>query len=345
MYLATIDCGTTNSRVYIVDEQATIIASARKQVGVRDTAIAGNNEALKQGLAQTFHAALKEAGLELQDIRLVLSSGMITSEIGLLAIPHLVAPVLIDELAANITRVHDTDIFPVDIPVYFVRGIKNPYDPATATMSDVGLLDFMRGEEAQVAGLLSHVKPELPVTMVMLSSHTKFIPINKKREVLGSITTMSGQTYAAIKKETFIGKSIRPESDFEAKDYFDAEIVANALNWCGKTGFIRSLMMPRFLDVLLETKWYERELFVEALIAAEDSEAMKVFEELGYPVDTNYILVGPERRCRIYEHILKKRAGVTGYIKTITDVEEIDSLSIHGVLDLAGKAGLLDDSG
>ena len=30
------------------------------------------------------------------------------------------------------------------------------------------------------------------------------------------------------------------------------------------------MMFPRFLDVLLDTKWYERELFFDALIAAED---------------------------------------------------------------------------
>ncbi|MBW1791246.1 MAG: hypothetical protein JRJ14_03115, partial [Deltaproteobacteria bacterium] len=89
--------------------------------------------------------------------------------------------------------------------------------------------------------------------------------------------------------------------------------------------------------------WYERKLFIESVIAAEDIETMAIFSKLRYPVDTNYILIGAERRCRIYKHILRIQAGVKGHINTITDVEKIDSLSIHGVLDLAGKAGLLDD--
>ena len=55
MSLATIDCGTTNSRVYIVDEIGTILGKASKKVGVRDTAISGSNATLKDGLTETFY--------------------------------------------------------------------------------------------------------------------------------------------------------------------------------------------------------------------------------------------------------------------------------------------------
>lgn len=36
---AVLDCGTTTTRVYIVDENRSILASGREKVGVRDTAI------------------------------------------------------------------------------------------------------------------------------------------------------------------------------------------------------------------------------------------------------------------------------------------------------------------
>ena len=39
---AVIDCGTTMTRIYIVDENQQIIASGRKKVGVRDTSITGS---------------------------------------------------------------------------------------------------------------------------------------------------------------------------------------------------------------------------------------------------------------------------------------------------------------
>jgi len=105
MYFATIDCGTTNSRVYIVDENSTIKGEAYKKIGVKDTAINGNNKALKEGLAETFYKALENAHVELRDIKFAISSGMITSEIGLLEIPHIWAPVKIDDLSKNLKKV------------------------------------------------------------------------------------------------------------------------------------------------------------------------------------------------------------------------------------------------
>ena len=65
MNLATIDCGTTNSRVYIVNEGAEILGKAAKKVGVRDTAIHGSNEVLKEGLKEIFYQSLENAKLQL----------------------------------------------------------------------------------------------------------------------------------------------------------------------------------------------------------------------------------------------------------------------------------------
>jgi 2-dehydro-3-deoxygalactonokinase len=341
MDLATIDCGTTNSRVYIVDDQGTILGKASKKVGVRDTAIQGSNLVLKEGLKETFYAALKTAGKTLDDISLVLSSGMITSEIGLIEIPHIWAPASLDDLAASIQKVHDAAIFPVDIPIHFIRGIKNAFDPNTIGLRDVGRLDFMRGEETQIAGILSAKDCSVPVTVVVLSSHTKFIPIDANMKILGSLTTVSGQVYEAVVKETFIGKSIRKAGVDDAHDYFSGEIIEAAYQWVSRSGFLRSLLMPRFLDTLIKTHWYERKLFVEAAIAAEDMRAINAFEVLGFPVRTRYILVGDPLRCQIYEYLLQTKLKIADAVTCITDVSAIDSLSIKGAIFLAEKGGLL----
>jgi len=342
MYFATIDCGTTNSRVYIVDENSTIKGEACKKIGVKDTAINGNNKALKEGLAETFYKALENAHVELIDIKFAISSGMITSEIGLLEIPHIWAPVKIDELAKNLKKVHDKSIFPVDIPIYFVRGIKNKYDPRTTTNTIVGKLDFMRGEETQIAGLLTLQDIKLPITAVVLSSHTKFIPVDELHNVLGSITTISGQVYEAIIKETFVGKSIRKNSDYNDKDYFNLDIIDNAYYWIKKSGFLRSLLMPRFMDTLLKTTWYERKLFVESLIASEDLNAMSQFKDFNFPSDEAFVLIGLERRCLIYEYLLRKKMNVKKNILKIIKKQDIDHLSIDGSLYLARLAGLIE---
>ena len=340
MYLATIDCGTTNSRVYIVNEQGQILGKAAKKVGVRDTAIHGGNDVLKQGLKDTFYDALENAGLTLTDIQFAISSGMITSEIGLLEIPHLWAPAGMDDLAGNIKKVHDTAIFPVDIPIYFIRGIKNRYDLESTRILDVGKLDFMRGEEAQVSGLLASYDIQPPFTVVVLSSHTKFIPVNEDRQILGSVTTVSGQVYEAIIKETFIGKSIRKTTEFNDADYFDPQVIDSAYHWVNKSGFLRTMLTPRFLDTLLKTGWYERKLFVEAAIAAEDMRAVQQFDDLHFPTDTHFILIGNHSRCALYEYLLKEKIRIGKSISTISETDAVDQLSIKGAIYLANKAGL-----
>jgi 2-dehydro-3-deoxygalactonokinase len=341
MYFATIDCGTTNSRVYIVDENAKTIGQAENKVGVRDTAIHGNNQALKKGLTETFYQALEAANVYLSEVRFIISSGMITSEIGLLEIPHLWAPAGMTELAKNIKKVHDISIFPVDIPIYFIRGIKNLYNPKTATIKNVGKLDFMRGEETQIAGLFALYDITPPFTTVVLSSHTKFIPVDGLKNILGSVTTVSGQVYEAIVKETFVGKSIREDGNFDEENYFDEEIVHAAFYWLEESGFLRSLLIPRFMDTLLATKWYERKLFMESIIASEDIKAMSQLKDFDFPSDAMFILIGPQKRSLIYEYLLKEKMKIKNILK-ITNKQDIDHLSITGALNLAKLAGLIE---
>jgi 2-dehydro-3-deoxygalactonokinase len=198
----------------------------------------------------------------------------------------------------------------------------------------------MRGEETQVAGLLSSHDIKLPTTVVVLSSHTKFIPIDKNKNILGSVTTLSGQINEAILKETSIGKSVQKNDAFDKKSDFDPKIIDAAYHWVMRSGFLRSLLMPRFLDVLLDTKWYERRLFVQAAIAAEDTRVIGQFDALGFPVETSFVLIGDKERCAIYAHLLKNKIGIKQDILTIADPEAIDRLSIDGAIYLARSAGL-----
>ncbi|MDY6868419.1 MAG: 2-dehydro-3-deoxygalactonokinase, partial [Chloroflexota bacterium] len=192
------------------------------------------------------------------------------------------------------------------------------------------------------AGMFTRNDFETPAIIVILSSHTKFIPIDGDGQVLGSLTTMSGQLYEAIIEHTFVSKSVRkPKGGVEKpENYFNPEIVNDGLDWINKTGLVRTLMFPRFLDVLLETTWYERLLFFEALIAAEDMLAIGQLDLFDFKLPTNFMLVGNEERCQLYSHILKQRFPKSS-MKTITQSGEIDALSIKGILSIAKKAGVV----
>lgn len=341
MYYITIDCGTTNSRVYVTDPAGVVAGRAAKKVGVKDTSITGSRDALMKGLSETIEKAVENAGVSDSDIGAIFSSGMITSEIGLCELPHLAAPCGIKELAEGMEQAVSLDLY-AGKPVYFVRGIKNRIEKTYDNPFDaVGWLDFMRGEETQTIGILEKTDVKLPFTIVVLSSHTKFIPVNNKGEILGSLSTMSGQTYEAIKDNTFLGKSLVDDGDdVEPGNYFNEDIVASAVRWIDEAGLVRSFMFPRFMDVLLDTKWYERELFFDALIAAEDMCAIEQLRMFGGEIPKSLILVGLPQRCRLYQFVLNKKY-VDMQIACISNADDIDSLSISGILKIAEKAGIM----
>ena len=341
MRIVTIDCGTTNSRVYVVDEKGFVYGKASRKVGVRDTAISGSRHELQVGLKLTLEEAINSAGVQLDDIDFIISSGMITSELGLKELPHLWAPVSIDTLAKSIERVEDPEVFPQDIPVYFVRGIKNKYDPSHVDFIDVGKLDFMRGEEAQIAGIVSLGIAEPPFTVAMLSSHTKYISVDSSGRIMGSVTTLSGQIFDALLSNSFIGKSIQSDPKVSATEGIDQQVLDSAFEWVQKTGLLRSLLMTRFLDVLMETEWYQRRLFVEGCIAAEDIKALTQFKPLGLEINTPYVLIGKHARCAIYKDLISRKTEVNHDIQIISEESLMDSLSIHGALLLGKKAGLI----
>lgn len=343
-YFAVIDCGTTNSRIYLLNKNEEMIAKGNRKIGVRDTALSGSQDILRIGLKELIEETVFSVGLSIKDISFAITSGMITSEIGLLEIPHLWAPVNIDDLASNIKVVQDPKIFPLDIPLYFIRGIKN-YFPGNATYKDIRKIDFMRGEETQVTGLLTNypnIKP--PVIIIILSSHTKYIYINQEKYIAGSLTNLSGQVFEAIKKETSIGKSIAPDELCPFPEYFDPKVVDSAYQAVKHCGFLRALIMPRFMEVLLKSPWYERELFVNAAISTEDLKVIEDFPMVGFPIENPYFLVvGDKNRCHLLEYLLNKYINTKKKIHLFYDKDQIDQLSINGAIEIVKRSGYLND--
>ena len=344
MYIATIDCGTTNSRVYIVDEEGTVRAKAARKVGVRNTAITGSSLELRQGLTEAFDEASAEAGLAPGEISLVVSSGMITSELGFAELPHLWAPVDLDAVAGGVTRWEDDGLFAGSPAVYLIRGIKNRYDAEAAGIDQADQLDFMRGEETQVLGYLGLHQVRLPTTFAILSSHTKFIPVDEQGRIRGSLTTVSGQVYEALLKETFLSKSLRPANAHDTPQVPEGSeyrrIIELARRITGESGFLRALLVARFMDTLLTTNVEERKLYVEAVVASEDMRVLSRMSSMGFPTDTGFVLVGAAPRVHLYKQLLEM-TGIRGGIETLSDPAEVDSLSIHGSLRILRRAAIL----
>lgn len=344
-YIGIFDCGTTNSRFSIVDAGGTVVGKASTKIGVKDTAVQGSNRALKSGLVDLFTDTLKASGIAAGDIALAISSGMITSELGLLEIPHMPAPAGLAELTKGLTHLEGADRLAIEPELYLVRGVKNtPNPPPGSPVNAVRPLDFMRGEETQMMGFLAIHGGGIPTTVVNLSSHTKYINLDADGRIKGSVTTLSGQVYEAIVKETFIGKSVTETSSAHAgaSEGELIEAMDSAYDIVRTAGLLRALVVPRFMDTLMTTDWRVRRRFVEACLIADDLSAMNLFPEYGFDRGSRVVLVGLPERCAIFEYLLGKSGRAEGaQVMSITDPDAVNKLAVTGALAIARGAGLV----
>ncbi len=329
---AILDCGTTTTRIYLVDKDKNILASVRGKIGVRNTTLTGSKETLRNGITELFYQLLSQSHFSIKAVDFIIASGMITSEIGIIELSHIACPAGINELADNIYRVDANTLLPIDVPLYFVRGVRNQY--SQKSISALRDMDFMRGEEVQNIGIYNRFYKKAPFFTVALSSHTKISYINKEGDIIVSATTLSGQLYEALMSATSIRASLIDIPDEKAGGYSFEELCAAAQDCVANAGLCRTLLMPRFMNVLMTSNFRERRLFVDAAIAADD---IKAFEELRQKnfVSNTYILYGHEVRCQIYSHMLKKAFGSQLNIVALDGQEEQDRITVDGMMEIA----------
>ncbi len=323
MKYAVIDCGTTNTRVYIVDREGKIIASGERRVGVRNTSMTGSKDTLRNGLCEAIEEAAANAKIALKDISFAIASGMITSEIGLIELPHLIAPVGLEDLAAHAELVSGRQLLPLDIPILFIRGIRNNYGE-NATLREIRNVDFMRGEETQMVGIMDEFDIHTPTNVIVLSSHTKLIHINAEQKVTASLTSISGQLYEA------------EEQNEQSGGYTFEEIVAIAKDVVENVGLDRCFLIPRFMQVLLKTDYKERRAFIDAAIAIDDLKMLQEFERQNNRA-ARYILFGQKSRCDLYESLISQMYAGRVQITKLSDKEILSELTVKGAIKIANE--------
>ncbi|ATM87531.1 2-dehydro-3-deoxygalactonokinase [Yersinia enterocolitica] len=330
MYII-IDCGSTNTRLYLVDQEM-VKDKYEVAIGVNSTVSNGNNQQLKLTLTEAIKSLLNQNKLSLHDVDFAIASGMITSNLGLLEVPHLIAPVNINDFAQHTCEVEGNKVLPIDLPIIFIPGVKN--DIGEATWDNIRKIDLMRGEETQAIGVISSMSLTLPATIVELGSTTKLIHINKEGAIAGSITSLSGQVYAAVRKETFINSSMI-DSDSNTQDFYSTDILKYAYECVNRAGLLRSLLFTRFIQFSLSTTAAERKFYCESTIAADDMKLFDEAEEQGFSLTGDIIFIGNSERCKLYQGMLKETKAIKNNIISITNPEEIAMLGIKGACYIA----------
>jgi 2-dehydro-3-deoxygalactonokinase len=322
-FFAIVDMGTTNTRLTLVDESGEVRASVKGAFGVKDRAATGNREILIKGLNRLLTETTQNMGILLSRIEGMLCSGMITSEIGLVDIPHLVAPVDVRDLATNAQEVFIPEILPA--PIILIPGVKNRLErPSLDTLEQ---MDFMRGEETQVFGATELYGVEVPVTFMFLSSHTKLVDVDEKHRITRSFTTVSGQVFNALRFQTLLASSIPEENPTSIHE----ESLFRGVKAGLKDGVLRAALMVRFMDTLIRTSPEERFAFLEGIIIASDIQAIRN----SYPFLRKRIaILGDRPRAEAYRAAFETFLGRSLECIYLGE-QSMDQSALHGALRIA----------
>ncbi len=199
-----IDGGTTNLRVTLLSDERKPLDSIARDGGVRHTAVDGNNSYLKTTLAECIAQLLGRNGLEAGDVRRCIAYGMITSDMGLLEIPHVSAPASAQDLKNAMREQVFPEIAP--FPIAFIPGVRNFAAPVD--LENFGMMDMMRGEETEAIGLYDLLGLKEKAMLVLPGSHNKFVAMSEEGKIIGCMTSISGELLDAITHHTILADAV-----------------------------------------------------------------------------------------------------------------------------------------
>lgn len=315
MAFVVIDGGTTNTRLFLV-EDGKISGKVKRSVGVRDTSLSGDNTKLKRELLSAFEEIKANTTLAIEK---AIALGMITSPLGLHNVPHVPAPIGAGELAQAIFWQDQSSSF-IGVPLGFVPGVKTHFSKKPASW------DLMRGEETLTFGLLEKFKPAGPVLVINLGSHTKFIGVDAKGVITGSLTTLAGELIAALKAQTVLASSLPFELPSTGKPNFQRVLAGASL--AEEAGLLRSAFVVRVLDQLIGLLPEECFDFLSGAVAASDLEALTSWQGNEY---AQVFLLGNPYRTAIYAELLSHKGAKN--INIISEAE-LDEITVAGAIKL-----------
>jgi len=331
MYIATIDTGTTNTRVKIWNNKK-VISRSFEEVGVRDTAITGSRTKLQNGVKNAINTALKQANITLDDVGLILASGMITSNVGLHEVPHVWAPAGIKELAGGMVEMKIDGV--VDRPIWFVPGVKN--DLRQVSIDNCEAMDIMRGEEVETFGILESLNIKGPAVIVLPGSHSKFVKVDEENRITGCVTTLAGELLSAITKNTILANSLN--NSFV--ENINEEMLVKGAVYSKKVGLNRVCFTVRILDLFTEYVVNDKANFLLGAVLGADLLVIKNSDSLKFSPESSVIIGGSKVLKKAFEILIKNDHYFTGKIEMVDD-EFMKDMAGFGAIEAAKARGLI----
>lgn len=301
----TIDGGTTNTRVNLV-EDGRIVAAKKLSRGAK--AGIDDRDGLKKELKTAISQLLSENALCEEDVIRILASGMITSEFGLYELPHLNAPVGICELSESMAEVSFPEIS--KIPFVFIRGIK-------IDSEELGLFDMMRGEETEMMGLISLYGGE-DCVYVLPGSHSKIIRTDNIGRITSFSTMLTGEMLMAISQNTILKDAV----DLTMED-FDACYLEKGYRFANAEGLNKALFKVRILKNAFKKSASEVYGFFLGAILADEIDSI-------LSLDAKTVVIGGNRKIKTATAALLRSVS-DKEILTVSD-EDVEKSTAIGAI-------------
>ncbi len=260
MYIMYYDCGTTNTRGYLLKDNQ-IVQQAAEHIGAKNVALEKDNHRLIQELFAIYTSLLKEERISDADVQSIYLSGMVSSPSGIVEIEHLSTPISREQLKGSIVEYYDTKFFQRSLNL--VPGIKTIHSGIKVSKYETTSINMMRGEETEVFGIL-HENPNLTkgkCVLILPGSHTQAVLLQD-----GVITNISsnitGELFQAIMKETILGSSISGDEPWK----ISADMVCLGAKYTHIYGFNRALYLLRIQDLFTDASLNERRSYLEGVL-------------------------------------------------------------------------------
>lgn len=232
---AVVDSGTTTTRLRLW-QGGRVTWSELRDAGAKDTAIEGDTSKVAMALKELLEAAATGAAAGAAP-EAIICSGMITSNMGLFELPHLLAPAGPDDTARGMVQRNFPEISAV--PLTFVPGVKTL--PGPDGLNGLATGDLLRGEEAEIVGLREALGLAASAVFLHIGSHHKAIVVDAAGRIVASRTAITGELLAAITGQTILKSSVAP---LDAND-LDASAARAGFAAAWEHGFGRALFLVR----------------------------------------------------------------------------------------------------
>lgn len=268
-YIITVDGGTSNTRTYLWTANGQILTQRSQAIGAKTSAINGSNQAWEKAIHNMIESMLTECAVSDNAVQGVYMSGMLTSDLGILEVPHLTAPVSMKNYQEHLVRVHLPEVFSKEIVL--IPGIKNTLSNPES-LDSLRTFDIMRGEETETYALIEQYGSDQNTIYILPGSHNKYVFIDENCTVLATSTTLSGELLNSIVNDTIVASSV--DHGFPSMEHYNLEMIQYGCEMHRKEGFGRALFLTRLFDRFGSQSKYNLQNYVLGIVLESDLTAL-----------------------------------------------------------------------